>query len=407
VADRPESVASRNRALSPASPLGPLSPATARFDGAHLFAGHASAVSPQATRSPTSLDVIVIEEKLKAATDALSTASKKQAEMTRELSMLRLEKEEVQTTMDIDLQSARDTIASMEAQINEFRSGPSKDDLVQQQALRQQMETKLAAKDDELRGLQKRVEDAVAVSASQGEASARLVQVQEAHSIELAQRDEEKRGLESALAMEKLSWDRMRSDMEVEHATRIKALQLELRELQTHQEDASKAVHGQLDEASTALRQLLQTNNVLVTTLTPTIIDLVAALANHLAAVSTKIEGHGREVDAWDITRRKLQDDIQAGLDKRQDLAREVEEARREREEARRELRAQEQRFKARDACRVFSPVVLTQLGLGRTVHCLPVQPYDRTRSIQRTSVRWSLSSNLYGPSSLRPKPEP
>jgi hypothetical protein len=339
--------ASRNRTLSPASPILPVSPATARFDGAHLFAGHAAAVSPLSTRPPSQLDITVLEAKLKAATDALSTASKKQAEMTRELSMLRLEKEETQTTMDIELQSAQDTIASLEAQLVELKAGPSKDSLDQEEARSKEMESVLSAKDDVIRSLQKRVGDAVVAGASHGEASARLVQVQEDHAKELMVRDAEKRDLMSALEMEKLSWSRLQSNMETEHASRTEALSLEIQELRSHQEDAINETNAQVDEASSALRQLLQTHNIVVTSLTPTLLSLVAATETHLAALASKVESHAQETESWEIMRRKLQDDIQAGLDKRQDLAREVEEARHEREEARRELRLLEQRNKA------------------------------------------------------------
>jgi hypothetical protein len=98
----PES--SLGRSLSPPSALLAVSPATARFDGAHLVAAHEPAFSPSMAKPPPSaLDIAELEETLKAAIVALSAASKKQAELTRKLTILRLEKEEVQTNMEFDI----------------------------------------------------------------------------------------------------------------------------------------------------------------------------------------------------------------------------------------------------------------------------------------------------------------
>jgi hypothetical protein len=51
------------------------------------------------------------------------------------------------------------------------------------------------------------------------------------------------------------------------------------------------------------------------------------------------------------VLRRKLEDDLRSGLDKREALFRDIEEARREREEARKEIRTIELRVKV---CLVF-----------------------------------------------------
>ncbi|KAL1737695.1 Up-regulated during septation-domain-containing protein, partial [Schizophyllum fasciatum] len=104
------------------TPMSPISASTssarthaaARFDGAHLFAGHADAVVPKRKPPPAGADEIeALEQKLKAATEALAAASKKQAEMARELSIMRLEKE----TVEFELQGAGDTIANLEEEL--------------------------------------------------------------------------------------------------------------------------------------------------------------------------------------------------------------------------------------------------------------------------------------------------
>jgi CII-binding regulator of phage lambda lysogenization HflD len=84
----------------------------ARFDGAHLFAGHADAVVPKMPKG--SLSIGALEEKLRTATQAMNAATQRQAEMARELSHLRLEKEQVETTMGMELQNAEENIRSLE-----------------------------------------------------------------------------------------------------------------------------------------------------------------------------------------------------------------------------------------------------------------------------------------------------
>jgi hypothetical protein len=65
-----------------------------------------------------------LEEKLNAVKDSLTAAGKKhwQAEMARELSMVLLEKQEVETMMGMDLQAAEETIAALDKEIPRFDS---------------------------------------------------------------------------------------------------------------------------------------------------------------------------------------------------------------------------------------------------------------------------------------------
>lgn len=107
------------------SQMGPVSSVTSastsskpRFDGAHLFAGHADAVIPKFPKGPLSnSDVAELEEKLKTVNQAMDAATTKQAETARELSLLRLEKEQVETTMAMELQTAEETIMSLEKEL--------------------------------------------------------------------------------------------------------------------------------------------------------------------------------------------------------------------------------------------------------------------------------------------------
>jgi hypothetical protein len=113
------STPNRSSQMSPTSSVTSASTSSkGRFDGAHLFAGHADAVMPRMPKGPLStLDIATLEGKLKAANQAANAANKKQAETARELSLLRLEKQQIETTMGMELQSAEETIMSLEKEL--------------------------------------------------------------------------------------------------------------------------------------------------------------------------------------------------------------------------------------------------------------------------------------------------
>ena len=83
-----------------------------KFDGAHLFAGHADAFVPSAASPARTRDT---EDRLKAANDALEAMRKRQAEVEHELMMLSLEKSQVETKMALDLQNAQDLAHDLQA----------------------------------------------------------------------------------------------------------------------------------------------------------------------------------------------------------------------------------------------------------------------------------------------------
>jgi hypothetical protein len=110
----------RSTLLGSLSPLSsPSISSKSRFDGAHLFAGHADAIVPRPKLSADAamVELAKLEEKLKKAKDQLAVANKKQIDMARELSIMKLEKEEVRTTLGMDLQAAEETIAALEKEI--------------------------------------------------------------------------------------------------------------------------------------------------------------------------------------------------------------------------------------------------------------------------------------------------
>jgi hypothetical protein len=333
-----------SRSLSVPLPGVALSPSATPFDGAHLFAGHASAVSPQTPRPPPSqLDLFELEGKLKAATDALAAASRKQAEMTRELSMLQLEKDEAETTLSIELQSAEETIGALHTEIEVFKANAADpEDSARMSAELQEVKTELAVKETELLRTQDRLREADARSGDSAAAAAQLERLREEHRLEIARLERE---LDDTQA-QRDQHEQMQGDLAFEHEVRIRDLQQVAIEAQARHDDALSDVNGQLEDARSALNSRLQIHDIISSSQDTSILALVAALGEHLDASAAKADARAREAETWEVTRHKLQDDIQLGLDKRQELAAELEEARREREEARREVRALEARLR-------------------------------------------------------------
>ena len=62
---------------------------------------------------------------------------------------------------------------------------------------------------------------------------------------------------------------------------------------------------------------------------------LLNAIGMHIQTLHTKLETHARAESEWDVMRRRLEEDVRSGLDKKEMLSRELEGARRERDAAR------------------------------------------------------------------------
>lgn len=107
----------RSSQMSPTSSETSYSSSTvAKFDGAHLFAGHADAIQPFSPRRkpPTVADITALEEKLKEMSTKLHAVSESEAERRRELSHLQLEKAEAEASLSMELQAAEDKVTAMQ-----------------------------------------------------------------------------------------------------------------------------------------------------------------------------------------------------------------------------------------------------------------------------------------------------
>ncbi|EJD48518.1 hypothetical protein AURDEDRAFT_112954 [Auricularia subglabra TFB-10046 SS5] len=104
----------------------PMSFTSHKFDGAHLFAGHADAVMPSSRQPPSIAQMLELEAKLNATAAEAAAAKKKQAELSREISILNMEKDELEATMSLDLQTLQ---SDLEEARRNGGSGPELEEL--------------------------------------------------------------------------------------------------------------------------------------------------------------------------------------------------------------------------------------------------------------------------------------
>ncbi|KAJ7223959.1 Up-regulated during septation-domain-containing protein [Mycena rebaudengoi] len=271
-------------------------PAAARFEGAHFFAGHSDSVVPGGPKeAASSASALELEEKLTRATEALAASSAKQAELARELAAARKETEEVEAARAEELRSAEDTIAALEREL-----------------------PRLEGMDEEMQTLARE-------KAVWAEERAAMVREREA---------------------ERAAWDRDKTQAEDERMEDLARLQEETERMRAEDAQALQRLQEDLEDGVSALRAVVKTHGIPLYSRNESLPTLVAALGSHLQGLAAKVQAHTTAQGEWELLRRKLEDDIRGGMDKRESLSREIEEARREREEARKEIRAMELRVK-------------------------------------------------------------
>ncbi|KAH0587985.1 hypothetical protein H2248_006729 [Termitomyces sp. 'cryptogamus'] len=388
----------RNTLMSPAtSSLTGLSTSTgakARFDGPHLFAGHADAVVPrrQLSGDAATAHITSLEEKLKAATESLTAAGKKQAELTRELSMMKLEKAEVETIMGIDLQNAEETIKALQKETSQLEELD-----VTMKKLQEEKRTWLEEKirlEDQAAKVQQMETTRGALEADSGK------QLEESRRL-LQEKEEEIRRTKGQWQAERDVWERRKTELEDEKMEDLARLQQEMDKARDEDELALQRAHGELDAGLEALRGLVKQHGIVLFSRNPSLEGLLSSVGTHLETVHTKLESHSRTESEWDTLRRKLEEDVRAGLDKRESLARDLEDARRERDEARQDVRAAAERSIARDASPSVSPSDDTEIG--RIIHTLTplwnILPSPEARAAKFSNQsRYRTSSPTHSP---------
>jgi predicted nuclease with TOPRIM domain len=203
--------------------------------------------------------VAALEEKLQAVTDSLNEASKKQAETALELSLLKLEKEQMAASMETELQTAEETINALEKEISRL-------DDVDEQVVAFQKEksvwekdrTELEVRRQEVETLERRLE---ILEERSGEATEmeRIIDI----------RDQE-------IARLKEEWEAERANWEI---------------------DRSSGATAQLDDVHATLRTLVRDHGVELRSQNPSSLsELVDSISSHLNGFYEEREDLERKV---------------------------------------------------------------------------------------------------------------
>ena len=323
------------------SPSNTVSSSKSRFDGAHLFAGHADSIVPKVKLSSeaAAAAIAALETKLKTAKDSLAAAGKKQVEMTRELSLMKLEKQEVETMMGMDIQAAEETIAALEKEIPRLEVLDSEvRQLRQEQSSwerdRVGFETKLMELET------KKGEDA-------GGAERMLASIRESMQKDLEAKDAEIRRIQEEQERERSAWVEERQQLEDEKMDDLARLQEEMDRMRDEEDQTIRQSHDEMSSGLAILQSMVRTHGIVLFSRDSSLQGLLNAVGMHIESVHMKLEAYSKAEAEWESLRRKLEEDVRSGLDKREAMARELEDARRERDSARTDTLTLESRVKA------------------------------------------------------------
>ncbi|KLO19890.1 hypothetical protein SCHPADRAFT_817661 [Schizopora paradoxa] len=135
-----------------------MSSSQSRFEGLHLFAGHANAITPKPPRKPPSIaEYTALEDRLKEVTSQLEAASGAQVELKRENSRLQTEKAQAETSMNSKLRATEEKVSSLQIEVDRLRNGQL--DAAEFASERDQWEMDRAVKQQEIDRLQNRLQE--------------------------------------------------------------------------------------------------------------------------------------------------------------------------------------------------------------------------------------------------------
>ena len=331
----------RSTLTSPTSSFTGAIPSKSRFDGAHLFAGHADTIVPKPKLSPESAaaQIASLDEKLKAAKDSLTAAGKKQAEMARELSMIRLEKQEVETMMGMDLQAAEETIAALEKEIPRLEELDSEVRHLREEKgswERERLELNDRGREAEL--LQARLADMEAKTGEvAGGTEKLLADIRESSQRQLQDKESQIEILKQQWEADRTAWEQERADLEDEKLEDLGRLQDEMERLREEDERVLQQAGEELNAGLSTIQDLIKQYGIVLFSRDSSLQGLLNAIGVHIETVHTKLETYVQAESEWDVQRRRLENDVRIGLDKRELLSLELEDARRERDAAKRD----------------------------------------------------------------------
>ncbi|KAF5322596.1 hypothetical protein D9619_000538 [Psilocybe cf. subviscida] len=329
------------------SATGLMSPPSARFDGAHLFAGHADTVVPRRKHNAESAmaEIAALEERLHRTRDELNEAGQRQADMARELSMVRLEKQEVETVMGMDLQAAEETIAALENEIprleeiqmelkglKEERKGW--DARVRQVEMEKEIwEQEMQRLKEEKEDLEAEVERSTEVQA--GGAQHALAELRASSERMLQEKDAEIEELHARMDEAQEAWERERQVVEDEKMEDLARLQEEMDEERARDEALMRQTQEELKAGLGALEGLMRRHNIIISGRDTSLQVMLVAVGRHLETVQGKMDAHQKAQTDWEATRRRMEEEHRGGVDR---LSKELIEAQRQKDLVAQEL---------------------------------------------------------------------
>ena len=270
-----------------------------KFDGAHFFAGHADAHIPKAPFSAS--DIAALEANLRAATESLNAANKKNAELARELSHLRLEKEQMETTLSMELQNTEDTVSALKQELPRIEELQAHcDELTREHAQWDEDKQKLAVREQEVERLERQLEVLEEKSGEAVEMERTLASIREKADMDVRNKGE-------ALSALQVEYEGARAHWQAERAV----MEEELDELRGGGEE-----RAELDGTIETLHVLMQLHHVDHTSRDPSLQGLLASVGAHLEKLSAieKERGDSRErlisqfQEELDVSRRERED---------------------------------------------------------------------------------------------------
>jgi hypothetical protein len=332
----------RSTLIGPASSTSPgAMPSKSRFDGAHLFAGHADTIVPtrKLSAEAAAAEMASLEEKLKTVKDSLTAAGKKQAEMARELSMVRLEKQEVETMMGMDLQAAEETIAALDKEIPRLeRLDLEVRQLREEKGIWEQERAELIKRAKEAEILQARLADMKTKTGEvAGGVEKMLADIRENSRRQLEEKESQIEMLKQQKEADRIAWQRERADLEDEKMEDLARLQVEMDRLREEDDQVLQQAGDELNAGLSTSQDMIERFGIVLLSRDSSLQGLLNAIGMHIQTVHTKLETHLRAESEWDVLRKRLEDDVRSGLDKREILSRELEDARRGRDAAKRD----------------------------------------------------------------------
>lgn len=376
----------RSSQMSPTSSVTSIQTASSkgRFDGAHFFAGHSDAVMPNSPRPPqwatdavaaaAASGVAELEEKLQQLTAALEAATAKQTEMEQELSLVRMEKEEVETTLGMQLQGVQDTIGLLEKDLasadeTEARLRAMEEERDAWMNEREGLEDRL----QETEGLREKVEELEARDADASVIQAAVVAERALHTVELEAKNTEMDEMRNEFESERAAWD-------MEKVTIMGDMNAQVARFQ--QDAASGSVtKTHLDDFLTSLNSVLQTHGVPVAPSPSSPTTLVSSLSSHLEDVRRRLDDHAQAEDDWTSQRARLETDVRVNTDKHTALVGQLDQFRRERDDAQAEIRDLHLQLEVRISH--YSQVLRNTDEWNRHNSSLLLPPYKRLLCLQ------------------------